>query len=52
MIVISRDDDGIPEDPCLECKHRYVEDIWMDDMCDKVKEHPKNGKCSYFEKDK
>lgn len=41
---------GIPEDPCWECKHRYIEDIWIDDMCDKVKEHLKNEKCSYLKR--
>ena len=51
MIVIRRDKNGIPEDPCLECKHRYIEDIWEDDTCDKADENPINGKCPYYEKE-
>ena len=49
MICIRRDEDGIPEKPCLDCKYMYVEDIWFEEMCDKVKKNPKNGKCSYYE---
>ena len=51
MIVIPRDDDNLPIMPCFFCKHRYVEDIWFEDMCDKVKDRTEIINCKYFESD-
>ena len=43
MAIMSFDDEGILDEPCLSCDKAYVEDIWCEWCCDE-KECPYKGK--------
>lgn len=49
MNVLPRDEDGIVIEPCIDCVYHYVEDIWLDDMCDKPKiQNDDYENCPYY----